>query len=161
MGVEPSIELGPFSGHGATARPWAHTVDALRRSQKFTLVTVRADGRPHATQLLAIWTSTPAAEGMAFCTGAQEQKFRNLAANPHCILREGTASVLSDAGALDAVATAFEQAYGWHLTRPDGTWHRMGAAMRSGDVLTYTVRPTTVFAYGNGEPFSQTRYRFD
>jgi Pyridoxamine 5'-phosphate oxidase len=70
----PRTDLGPFSGPEANARPWAHTVDAIRRKQKFTLCTVRADGRPHTTPLLAVW----AMDGMTFTTGENEQKAKNL-----------------------------------------------------------------------------------
>ena len=167
--IEPRADLGPFSGTEANVRPWAYTVDALRRSQKFTLCTVRADGRPHATPLLAIWV----AGGMCFNTGAAEQKAKNLAGNPACIFTTGTpnlvgedyviegiASVVTDPVRLDALASAFEQAYGWHVTSEDGTWHAMPDSIRSGDTQTYFVRPRIVFAFGNGEPFSETRYHF-
>jgi general stress protein 26 len=168
--LDPRTDLGPFSGPNATARPWSYTADALRRSQKFTLCTVRADGRPHATPLLAVW----AMDGMCFSTGDNEQKAKNLTANPKCILTtgtdtltgfdyviEGTAFLVTEPDRLDSLATAFEQAYGWHLTREDGTWHGMADMMRSGGVNTYFVHPTIVFAFGNGEPFSETRYHFD
>src|SRR4051794_23430386 len=148
MTSEPRTDLGPFSGPNATAQPWSHTLGALRRTQKFTLCTVRADGRPHAVPLLAIWTS----DGLAFCTGPDEQKVKNLAQNHRCILTtgtngltgfdyvvEGSASVVTHAERLDAIATDFEQAYGWHLTREDGTWHGMADQMRSANVLTYFV----------------------
>lgn len=170
MPVEPRTDLGPFSAADATARPWAHTVGALCRTQKFTICTVRDDGRPHATPLLAIW----AKGGMCFVSGEKEQKSKNLSRNPKCLLTtgtntltgfdyviEGAASVVSDAEVLDEIAIAYEQAYGWHLTREDGTWHGMGDAMRAQQVQTYFVAPTIIFAYGNGAPFSQTRYRFD
>lgn len=167
---EPRTDLGPFSGPDATARPWTHTVDALRRTQKFTLCTVRADGRPHATPLLAIWT----ANGLCFTTGADEQKAKNLGRNPACLLTtgtpnlvgedyvvEGTATLVTEPGRLDTLASAFESAYGWHLTSEDGTWHAMPGSIRSGRTQTYVVRPRIVFAFGNGEPFSETRYHFD
>src|SRR4051812_22218446 len=112
----PRSDLGPFSGPNATAQPWAHTVGALQRTQKFTLCTVRADGRPHAVPLLAVWVS----DGLAFCTGPEEQKVKNLATNRNCILTagtntltgfdyvvEGTASLVTDAERLDGIATAF------------------------------------------------------
>ncbi len=167
--TSPLTDLGPFSGPDATARPWAHTLDAIRRLQKFTLCTVRADGRPHATPLLAVW----AMGGMTFTTGQNEQKAKNLAHNPECIVTagtntltgddyviEGTASMVSDPARLEAIATAFEQSYGWHLTRADGTWHGMSEQIRSGGTNTYLVQPRIIFAFGNGEPFGETRYRF-
>ncbi|MGC4939765.1 pyridoxamine 5'-phosphate oxidase family protein [Kribbella sp. DT2] len=159
--------LGPFSAPGATAIPWELTVEALRRTQKFSLTTVRTDGRPHATPLLAVW----AYGALWFATGGNEQKAKNLAANPHCILSTGTntltgtdyviegkAALVTDPDDRTAAAEAFEQAYGWHLTREDGTWYRMGDALRSGEVQLYRVGPTLAFAYGNGTEFSQTRY---
>jgi hypothetical protein len=76
--------------------------------------------------LLAIW----ALGAMWFTTGDNEQKAKNLSANQHCALTtgtdtltgmdyiiEGTASLVSDQATREAVATAFEQAYGWQLTR--------------------------------------------
>jgi hypothetical protein len=50
---------------------------------------------------------------------------------------------------------------GWHLTREDGTWHGMADRMRSGATHTYFVQPSIIFAFGNGEPFSETRYHLD
>ena len=170
MTSSPRTDLGPFSGPDANARPWEHTLDAIRRLQKFTLCTVRADGRPHATPLLAVSVM----DGMSFTTGANEQKAKNLGRNPKCILTagtstltgddyviEGTASLVSDPERLGIIATAFEEAYGWHLTRGDGTWYGMSGQMRSGAINTYFVRPSIIFAFGNGEPFAETRYHFD
>ena len=81
MNPLPRTDLGPFSGPEANARPWAHTVDAIRRLQKFTLCTVRADGRPHATPLLAVW----AMDGTTFTTGENEQKAKNLGPQPEVL----------------------------------------------------------------------------
>jgi general stress protein 26 len=165
----PQTNLGPFSSPGAAVTPWEATEGALRRIQKFQLCTVRRDGRPHVTPLLAIWQFG----AMWFTTGDNEQKARNLSANGHCALStgtdtltgmdyviEGTASLVADPATRDAVATAFEQAYGWHLTREDGTWYRLGDAVRTGDVQLYRVRPEKGFAFAGGTEWSQTRYRW-
>ncbi|GHF68438.1 general stress protein 26 [Amycolatopsis bartoniae] len=61
----------------------------MRRIQKFQLCTVRRDGRPHVTPLLAIW----ALGAMWFTTGDGEQKAKNLAANQHCVLTAGTGTL--------------------------------------------------------------------
>jgi hypothetical protein len=74
---------------------------------------------------------------------------------------EGTASLVTDPERLETFATAFEEAYGWHLTRKDGTWYGLSNQMRSGATHTYFVQPTIILAFGNGEPFSETRYHFD
>ena len=46
----------------------------LERAELYWLTTVRADGRPHVTPLIAV-----TADGAVhFCTGLREQKARNL-----------------------------------------------------------------------------------
>jgi hypothetical protein len=165
----PQTTLGPFSAPGARPTPWEETEWALRRIQKFQLCTVRPDGRPHVTPLLAIWSDG----AMWFTTGENEQKARNLGANPHCALAtgtdtltgtdhvvEGTASLVTDQLTREAAATAFEDAYGWQLTRADGTWYRLGDAIRAGTVQLYRVRPDKGFAFGTGSASAQTRYRW-
>ena len=169
MSTAPQTSLGPFSSPGASPTPWEATEGALRRIQKFHLCTVRRDGRPHVTPLLAIW----ALDAMWFTTGDNEQKAKNLDANRQCVLStgtdnltgmdyviEGTASLVTDEATRQAVATAFEEAYGWQLTREDGTWYRLGDAVRTGNVQLYRVQPDKGFAFGNGSESSQTRYRW-
>jgi general stress protein 26 len=166
----PHTSLGPFSSPGASPTPWEATQGALRRIQKFQLCTVRRDGRPHVTPLLAIW----ALDAMWFITGENEQKAKNLSANPHCALVsgtdsltgmdyivEGTAGLVTDQAARQAAATAFEQAYGWHFTREDGTWYQLGDAVRAGSVQLYRVQPDKAFAFATGSESSQTRYRWN
>ncbi|TDU83901.1 general stress protein 26 [Kribbella voronezhensis] len=163
----PQASLGPFSAPGADLTPWEETELALRRIQKFQLCTVRRDGRPHVTPLLAVWTLG----AMWFTTGADEQKARNLAANQHCVITagtetltgtdyviEGTASLITDQSTKEAVATAFEDAYGWQVTREDGTWYELTDAVRSGDAQLYRIQPDKAFAFTTGSRSSQTRY---
>jgi len=33
--------------------------------------------------------------------------------------------------------------------------------MATGGINTYVVQPSIIFAFGDGEPFSETRYHFD
>ena len=165
----PQTSLGAFSTPGAEPTPWEATEWALRRIQKFQLCTVRPDGRPHVTPLLAIWTLG----AMWFTTGDNEQKAKNLETNQHCVLStgtdtltgtdhviEGTARIVNDRATREAVATAFEEAYGWQLTRDDGTWYRLGDAVRAGNVQLYQVQPHKGFAFTTGNESSQTRYRW-
>ena len=123
----------------------------------------------HVTPLPAIW----ALDAMWFTTGDNEQKAKNLSANQHGALTtgtdtltgmdyiiEGTASLVTDQATRDAGATAFEEAYGWHLTREDGTWFQLGDAVRSGSVQLYRVQSPKGFAFATGSESSQTRYRW-
>ncbi|WP_280362295.1 pyridoxamine 5'-phosphate oxidase family protein [Nocardia wallacei] len=164
---EPEVVLGPFSSPGAQATSWAAALAVLGAAEVFWLSTVRPDGRPHVTPLLAAWSQG----GMYFTTGGQERKARNLEHNPHCVLTTGTNSLTGVDVAIEGVASAvderseraravtdLERKYGTHLTSPEGSWHRLGEAVVAGDVRLYRVAPTVGFAFGKLPMSSQTRY---
>jgi hypothetical protein len=44
-----------FSNPDAEATSWADTLRALEQAELFWVTTVRADGRPHTTPLVAVW----------------------------------------------------------------------------------------------------------
>jgi nitroimidazol reductase NimA-like FMN-containing flavoprotein (pyridoxamine 5'-phosphate oxidase superfamily) len=74
-----------FSDPNAVATEWDETRRALDTAALFWISTVRADGRPHVTPLVAVWLDG----AIHFCTGATEQKAVNLNRNPHVILTTG------------------------------------------------------------------------
>src|SRR5678815_188556 len=83
---QPMTELDPrFSGDDATPTPWEDGRRHLEQAEIFWLSTVRPDGRPHVTPLLAIWLDG----ALYFSTGADERKAKNLVHNAHCILTTG------------------------------------------------------------------------
>ena len=54
-----------YSSDRATATPWETARDALAGAEIYWVTTVRPDGRPHSTPLIAVWlddalTSPPA-----------------------------------------------------------------------------------------------------
>lgn len=168
---EPVGELDSrFSSPGASAPAWPQARARLSEAQIFWLSTVRPDGRPHVTPLLSVWHD----DALYFCTGPGERKAKNLEQNPNCILTtgrnglddgldlvvEGAAETVADEAELGRVADTFESKYGARFTAPEGTWFGLGDAIRGGDALVYRVAPTTVFGFGKGEQFSQTRWRF-
>ena len=170
-GREPVGELDArFSSPGANPTPWREALAQLSEAEVFWLSTVRPDGRPHVTPLLAVWNEN----ALYFTTGPEERKARNLEQNTHCVLTtghnglddgldvvvEGTAAKVDDETELGRVAGAYESKYGRHFTAPEGTWADLGDAIRSGNVLLYRVAPTTVLGFGKGKQFSQTRWRF-
>jgi nitroimidazol reductase NimA-like FMN-containing flavoprotein (pyridoxamine 5'-phosphate oxidase superfamily) len=72
----PSTELDPrFSEPGAQPTSWQDTLEAIKQAEMFWISTVRADGRPHVTPLVAVWLD----DALHFSTGAGEQKAFNLA----------------------------------------------------------------------------------
>ncbi|MGW0017628.1 pyridoxamine 5'-phosphate oxidase family protein [Rhodococcus sp. NPDC003382] len=164
---EPDVVLGPFSSPDAQATPWASALTVIDAAEVFWLSTVRPDGRPHVTPLLAAWSLG----GLCFTTGAQERKALNLEHNSHCALTTGTNSLTGVDVVIEGVATAvserteraqaladFERKYGPHLTGRDGAWNRLGEAVIAGDIRLYRVAPTVGFAFGKLPTSSQTRY---
>lgn len=165
---EPTAELNEgFSSPGATPPAWSAVLDVLTTSEMFWLSTTRRDGRPHVTPLPAIWHDG----SLHICTGDQEQKAVNLAAEPRCVLStgtnamnsgldvvvEGTAVRITEQAPLRQLAELWKSKLDWDFTVVDGGFH--DGAGRVG--LVYAVAPEKVLAFGKGEPFSQTRYRFN
>ncbi|WP_433659237.1 pyridoxamine 5'-phosphate oxidase family protein [Nocardia sp. CA-128927] len=166
--LEPTIELNEdFSSRGATSPAWSAVRDVLTTSEMFWLSTTRRDGRPHVTPLPAIWHDG----SLHICTGAQEQKAVNLAAEPHCILStgtnamnsgldvvvEGTAARITDQSTLQQLAKLWKSKLDWDFAVVDGGFND-GAGHTA---LVYAVAPAKVLAFSKGEPFSQTRYSFN
>jgi nitroimidazol reductase NimA-like FMN-containing flavoprotein (pyridoxamine 5'-phosphate oxidase superfamily) len=54
-----------FSEPGATVTSWEDTRKLLESAELFWITTVRADGRPHMTPLVAVWLD----DALHFCTG--------------------------------------------------------------------------------------------
>jgi general stress protein 26 len=165
--IEPVTELDARYGDPeATAITWAETAHQLDEAELFWLTTVREDGRPHVTPLLAVWHDG----SMHFCTGENEQKAKNLAHNDHCALTTGTnareggmdlvvegrAVPVRDEDRLRVLAARWFEKYGsdWIFDVRDGAFAAGGHA-----ALVFEVAPTTAYAFGK-HPYSQTRYRF-
>jgi nitroimidazol reductase NimA-like FMN-containing flavoprotein (pyridoxamine 5'-phosphate oxidase superfamily) len=167
---DPVTELSAdFSSDDAVPTEWERGRRILQEAEIYWLSSVRPDGRPHVTPLLAIWLDG----ALYFCTGDSERKARNLATNQHCILTtgrntldgvdvvvEGEAATVSDRAELAQVADTFESKYGSHFTSPEGNWFGLGDAIRGGGVLVFRVPPSTAFGFGKGSTSSQTRWRF-
>ena len=74
-----------FSDADAVATGWEETRRVLEQAELFWISTVRADGRPHVTPLVAVWLD----DAIYFATGPGEQKAVNLRTNQHVILTTG------------------------------------------------------------------------
>ena len=164
----PTTEVDKrFSSEGAAPVPWDDARQHLEAAEIFWLSTVRPDGRPHVTPLLAVWLD----DALHFCTGEDERKRKNLAGNDRCILTtgcnrygegldvivEGRAERITDDAMLQSLAAAWEAKYGsdWHFDV------RHGAFVSEGhEAWVYRVTPETAFGYARGDKGSQTRWRF-
>jgi hypothetical protein len=166
--VVPRTNLDPrYSQQDAQATAWPDAVTHLEHAGLFWVSTVRGDGRPHVTPVVAVWT-----EGaLYFTSGPGEQKSRNLAANPHCavttgcntwnegldLVLQGDAVVVRDLRLLRQVADVFLAKYGgdWSFeVAEDGTFRQQGVS------VVYQLVPVQGLGFGKG-PFSHTRWDFD
>ena len=165
----PDTSLDPrFSDPAAQPSSWDETRQVLEQAQLSWICTVRADGRPHLTPLVAVWLD----EALYFTTGAGEQKSANLRGNPHVLLltgcgrwdegldvvAEGDAVQVSDEALLARLARAWADKWDgqWQFQVRDGAfWHPGGG----GAAQVFEVRPAKVLAFAKGG-FGQTRYRF-
>src|SRR6478672_606116 len=83
---EPVTKIDPrFSDPDAVATGWDETRRVLETAELFWISTVRADGRPHVTPLVAVWLDG----AIYFSTGSREQKAVNLRTNQNVILMTG------------------------------------------------------------------------
>jgi general stress protein 26 len=163
----PRTELDSrFSEPGAEPTSWQDTLEAIKQAEIFWISTVRADGRPHVTPLVAVWLD----DALHFSTGPDEQKARNLADNQSVALTtgsndwqsgldvvlEGEAARVTDAHQLDRLAAAWARKWDgrWQYeVGQDGFRHDVGTA------LVFAVRPAKVLAFAKGG-FSHTRHQF-
>ena len=156
-----------FSVPGAKAADWAETAKILGDAQLSWICTVRADGRPHLTPLVAVWLD----DALYFCTGESEQKAVNLRGNPHVLLltgchrwddgldvvAEGDAVQVTDEALLTRLAAEWARKWDgqWQYEVRDGAfWHPGG-----GSAQVFEVRPAKVLTFAKGR-FGQTRHRF-
>jgi general stress protein 26 len=168
LSAVPTTELDErFSDPGASATGWGATKNVLEDAQIFWITTVRSDGRPHVTPLVAVWLD----DALHFCTGADEQKGINLRTNANVVLTtgcnrwedgtdvvvEGEAARVTDDRTLQRLADAWATKWDgqWRFEVRDGAFHHDDG----GTALVFAVRPTKVLAFGKGT-FSHTRHVF-
>jgi general stress protein 26 len=158
-----------YSDPAAVAVEWEETRRVLESAELFWICTVRADGRPHATPVVAAW----AEDAIWFSTGAAEQKFANLSTNSHVVLItgcngwesgldvvvEGDATQVSDDSVLNQIAGAFADKWDgrWKFTVRDGCFRGSDG---SGEAMVFSITPSKVFAHAKGDPFGATAHRF-
>ena len=115
--------------------------------------------------LLAIWLI----DARYLCSSESARKVQNLAANPHCVLTtggpdlvlsmEGTASRITDKEALERVAEAYGNTYGWEVTVVDGGLD--GGGIGPAPYIVCEVTPAKVIGINKESGFRATRWRFD
>ena len=161
-----------FSDPDGVATEWDETRRALESAELFWLSTVRADGRPHVTPVVAVWHDG----AIHFSTATTEQKAINLQANAQVALTtgcnrwdegldvviEGAAVRITDQEALERLAKVWETRWDgrWqYLVRDGYFYHHDEQSVSPDSILVFAVQPTKVFAFAKGQ-FSHTRHQF-
>ena len=171
MPAKVTAEIHGFSHPDATPTPWEVALEQVIDADTFWLSTVRPDGRPHVTPLIAVWHG----EAIWFTTGPDERKAKNLAENSSCILTtgrsdlveggldvvlEGAAEQVTDEAELEPIAETFAVKYGtetWNFVVRDGAFSHPD---RGGRATVFRVRPVHGLGFRKGDTFSQTTWRF-
>ena len=170
---EPTTTRDTEHGNpGEEATSWEKTRQALETAELFCIATVRADGRPHVTPLVAVWH-----DGAIYFTSTEDaQKTINLRANPHVILTTGsngteglTIVIEGDAVQITDQATLEHLATLW-ATKWDGSWpyqvrngyfylYDEGRQLVLTDSnLVFSVKPRKILTFDIGH--GQTRHMF-
>lgn len=164
-----------YGDASATAPPWSDIERLLTDAQLYWIITVRAEGRPHAVPLVGVWHDG----AFAFCTGSEEQKQRNLDANPQVavttgsmgtkgwdrgkdVVVEGTAVRVTDAEALRALADAWFAKYGedWKFEVRGQEFVELSDSRGSTTVGARVYRVAAAKVIALGDAHGQTTYRF-
>jgi len=166
----PSEHLDPrYSDNKADPIPWPDAEARLAAAEIAWVVTVRPDGRPHATPMVPVVHDGT----VYFHTGSTEVKYANIQADPHVLVLagdtawdrgldvaiEGTAVPVTDDALLRRLAELYRD-------RWDGRWRldvRNGAVITETpgvDVVVFEVRPDKGYGHAKGDPFGQTGYLF-
>lgn len=164
-----------YGDASATAPLWDDIERLLTDAQLYWIITVRADGRPHAVPLVGVWYDG----AFAFCTGPDEQKQRNLDSNPHVavttgsmgangwdsgkdVVVEGTAVRVTNVEALQALAEAWFAKYGedWKFEVRGEEFVELSdsGGSTAGGAWVYRVAAAKVIVFG--DEHGQTTYRF-
>jgi nitroimidazol reductase NimA-like FMN-containing flavoprotein (pyridoxamine 5'-phosphate oxidase superfamily) len=168
--VKPTEHLDVrYSDPAAVAVRWTAAVARIAEAELAWVVTVRPDGRPHATPMVPVVHDGK----VYFHTGRTEVKYANLRANPHVLVLagdtawdrgldvafEGTAAEVTDDALLYRIAELYRR-------RWDGRWQLEGAASTvvatnpDVPVVVLAVTPNRARGHAKGDPFGQTTYRF-
>ena len=171
MPADVTAEIHGYSHPDATPTPWEVGREQVISAETFWLSTVRPDGRPHVTPLIAVWHG----DAIWFTTGPEERKARNLAKNASCLLTtgrselvdggldvvlEGAAEQVTDDAELHPIAEVFAAKYGtetWDFVVHDGAFSHRQAGGRA---LVFRVRPVRGLGFRKGERSSQTTWGF-
>ena len=157
-GPAPKASRPRMPGYGMPAGtkgllPWTWAEKRLQKSHNYYVMTVRANGTPHAMPVWGIWVDSR----FYFSTGARSVKARNLAANASCVICtedaaesvvvEGTATPVTDPARVKVLSPHYARKYKSFTLDP-----KMGPI--------FEVAPNVVFGLDEERFKSMTRWTF-
>jgi general stress protein 26 len=158
-----------YSDETAEAVAWTDAQARLAAAEVAWIVTVRPDGRPHATPMVPVVHDGK----VYFHTGRAEVKYANLRANPHALVLagdtgwdggldvvvEGAAVLVTDDAVLRRLAELYRDRWDgrWQLDVHNGA---VTSTTADGPVVVFEVTPQAARGHAKGDPFGQTTYRF-
>jgi general stress protein 26 len=168
--MEPTATLDRrYSNESAEAIDWKQAKARVESAEVAWLVTVRRDGRPHATPVVTVQLNGT----VYFHTSEPEQKYLNLQSNQNVLVLvgdsgwddgldvvvEGVARPVTDEARLQMVAELYARRWDgrWQLEVRGGGFANPGREVSS---RVFEVTPAKAFAHAKGDPFGQTTYRF-
>jgi hypothetical protein len=144
MTSTPLAEPMPWPGYelprgDAGLLPWSWAAGRLQEARRYWLASTHADGSAHLRAVWAAWVDGR----LAFSTGRETRKARNLAAETRCsiatehghdsVIVEGVAEELTDRAAVERADMAYVAKY--------------GSSMLVGDSPVFAVRPRFVIGF--------------
>ena len=158
-----------YSDERAGPVAWTDAEARLAAAELAWIVTVRADGRPHATPMVPLMDDGK----LYFHTGSNEVKYVNLMANPHVLVLvgdtewdcgldvsvEGIAAPVTDGAKVEHLAELYGKRWdgGWQLEVKDGA---LVPRVPGVELVFFEVTLQTVRGHAKSAPTSQTTYRF-
>jgi hypothetical protein len=137
---------------------WLDVCAAVRAAGPFWLSTVDRDGAPHSRPVLAVWL-----DGVPHLAASpSSRKANHLAGDPRCALAvsvtgldvvvEGRSAVVHEPAALDLVAAAYAQDYGWIVEVRDGAlWAEGAPTAGPAPYEVHRISPAVAHAFGTDE----------
>jgi PPOX class probable F420-dependent enzyme len=165
---EPIIERPAMAAYGTASPaweglPWAWAAQRLTPNKNYWVVTVSADGAPHALPVWGVWSDDDLR--FMFSCAPTARKARNIRGNPRvvftvdstveCISVEGTAAPITDPDRIDTWIDRYVAKYGGEIPEGLGDFVRAHAM--------FEVVPTVAFAVIEREDefaLRATRWRF-
>ncbi|MGH9773677.1 MAG: pyridoxamine 5'-phosphate oxidase family protein [Candidatus Acidiferrales bacterium] len=148
----PNYGVADATG-GKGLLPWSWARERLERAHNYWIATMRPEGAPHVMPIWGLWAD----ESFYFSTDRSSRKFRNLLANPKCVVCPENAAEavmvegeftgeVKDAAVLEQLAEIYKKKYDWDVK----------------GFLFYGVQPRVLFGFiETNSDFTKTATRWN